>query len=303
MLVNRSAVAEVFRNLTATFNKALAGNKGSMWRKIAMRVPSGSAETLHQWVSRFPQMREWIGEKELQQLRAFKYAVQNKDFETTIEVQRNDIEDDNLGIYAAQAMAAGESAGCLPDDLVMGLVNDGFQEKCFDGKAFFSTQHPHAGKAAFSNKGTKALDISTLDKAKESYGAARTAMRLARDDAGRPLNVNPTILLTPPALEDTANALVTVDRLEDGKANIYKGTATVMCDARLTSATAWFLIDGGRSVKPFIYQERKAPKVVQLTGMDSDQVFLRKSYLFGAEARAAGAYGFPQFAYGSTGEA
>ena len=303
MLVNRSAVAEIFRNLTATFNKALAGPKASVWPKFAMRVPSGSAETLHQWVSSFPQMREWVGEKQLQQLRGYKYLVRNRDFEATIEVQRNDIEDDNLGIYAAQAMAAGDSARCLPDEIVMELVNNGFTQKCFDGKDFFSTQHPYAGKAKFSNKGTKALAISTLDEAKESYGAARTAMRLAKDDAGRPLNVNPTILLVPPALEDTANALVKVDRLEDGKPNIYRGTATVLCDARLTSATAWFLMDGNHSVKPFIYQERKAPKVVQLTGTDSDHVFLRNSYLFGAEARAAGAYGFPQFAYGSTGDA
>lgn len=303
MLVNRASVAEVFRNLTATFNKALAETQVSLWMKIAMRIPSGSAETVHQWVSRFPQMREWIGEKQLQQLAAFKYTVPNKDFEATIEVQRNDIEDDNLGIYAAQARAAGESARCLPDEIVADLVNRGFESECFDGKKFFSGVHPYAGKGEFSNKGTKALAIATLDDAKASYGAARTAMRKAKDDAGRPLNVSPNILLVPPALEDDANALMRTDRLEDGKPNIYKGTAEVVCDARLTSDTAWFLIDGSRAVKPFIFQERKKAKVVQSTGMDSDHVFLRKSYLFGCEARAAGGYGFPQFAYGSTGTA
>lgn len=303
MLVNRAAVAEVFRNLTATFNKALSEKAPSVWMKIAMRVPSGSAETVHQWLSRFPQMREWIGEKTLDALRAYKYTVPNRDWESTIEVFRNDLQDDNLGIYAAQARMAGESARCLPDEIVMDLVNDGFKAKCFDGKNFFADNHPYAGKGSFSNKGTKALDLSTLAKARESYGAARTAMRKAADDAGRPLNIRPTILLVPPALEDTARGLVTADRLEDGKPNIYKGSAEVACDARLTSDTAWFLVDGSRSIKPFIYQEREAPKVVQLTEMNSEQVFLRKSYLFGAEARAAGGYGFPQFAYGSTGTA
>lgn len=301
MLVNRNAIAQVFRNLTATFNKALADETKSVWMKIAMRVPSGSEETVHQWLSRFPQMREWVGEKVLSALRAYQYSIRNRRWETTIEVSRDHLADDNLGIYAAQARLAGESARRLPDEIVMDLVNDGFDNRCFDGKSFFATDHPYAGSEAFSNKGTKALNGSTIAKAKASYGAARTAMLKASDETGRPLGTKPTILLVPPALEDTARSLTSADRLEDGKANIYRGTAEVVCDARLTSDTAWFLIDGSRAVKPFIYQEREAPRVVQMTDMGSEMVFLRGVWLFGAEARAAGGYGFPQFAWGSTG--
>ena len=110
------------------------------------------------------------------------------------------------------------------------------------------------------------------------------------------------MLLVGSVLEDTARALVTVDRLEDGKPNPYKGTAEVVVDPRITSDTAWFLLDTTKPVKPFIYQERKAPVFVSQTNPEADDVFTRKKYKFGAEARAAGGYGFWQLAYGSTGE-
>ena len=72
-------------------------------------------------------------------------------------------------------------------------------------------------------------------------------------------------------------------------------------DARLTSDTAWFLLDTTKAIKPFIYQERKAPVFVEQTDMNSDNVFMRKKFRYGAEARAAGGYGFWQLCYGSTG--
>ncbi|MDW7749147.1 Mu-like prophage major head subunit gpT family protein, partial [Halomonas sp.] len=205
-------------------------------------------------------------------------------------VDRNNIEDDNLGIYAPQAQMAGFSAKQLPDEIVMDLVNEGFASQCYDGQYFFDTDHP-VGEGSVSNKGTVALSVATQAAAQASYGAARTAMRKFKDEDGRPLNITPNVLLVPPALEDIARALVTNDRLEDGKPNPYKGTAEVVVDARLTSDTAWFLLDTTKPVRPFIYQERKKPVFVQQTEMNSDNVFLAKKYRFGAEARAAGGYG------------
>lgn len=76
-----------------------------------------------------------------------------------------------------------------------------------------------------------------------------------------------------------------------------------MVSGRLTSDSAWFLLDTTKPVKPFIYQERKAPVIVEQTGLESDEVFMRGKFKFGAEARAAGGYGFWQLAYGSDGSA
>ena len=301
MLINKQNLDTIFLNLKAAYNKSWEDTE-PQWPMIAMRVDSMSARNEYKWLSEFPRMREWIGEKILKQFEGFDYTLVNKDWEATIMVDRNDISDDMLGIYAPQARMAGYSARRFPDELIFALINGGFNNLCYDGKAFFATNHP-VGAKTVSNKGTKALSISTLALAKASYGAARTAMRKQVDEEGRPLGVNTTKLLVPSALEDTARGLMMSERLEDGKVNIYKGTAEVIHSPWLTSDTAWFLLDTMQPIKPLIYQERMKPQFVQQTEMASDAVFLRKEYRYGVECRAVGGYGFWQMAYGSLGTA
>ena len=299
MLVNKTVLTQAFIAMSTIFNKAF-DDAPSQWQKIGMLVPSKTATNDYAWLSNFPQMKKWIDEKTVKSLAAYKYTVENEDWEATVEVDRNHIEDDQLGIYRPQAQMAGESAKQLPDEIVFDLVNNAFDNKCYDGKPFFATNHK-VGEATVSNKGTKKLSIATLADAQASYGAARIALMKLKNDEGRSLNIKPNILLVPPALADIANALMTVDRLEDGKANIFKGTAEVVIDNRLNSDNAWFLLDTTKAIKPFIYQERKKPMFVQQTDISSDDVFSRKKFKFGAEARAAGGYGFWQLAYGSDG--
>lgn len=299
MLVNASNLKAIFVNLKTTFNNAMVAAP-STWQQIAMEVPSTGKSNDYAWLSNFPRMKQWIGEKDVKALEASKYTIVNDDWEATVEVDRNDIDDDNLGIYKPQAEMAGHSAKQLPDEIVYGVVNGGFTTLCHDGQYFFDTDHP-GKEGSVSNKGTKVLSCATLAAAQASYGAARTAMRKFKDSEGRPLGIRPTVLLVPPALEDTANLLMTASELETGKPNPYKGTATVVVGDWLTSDTAWFLLDTSKPVKPFIYQNRKAPVFVEQTDPQADNVFKRKKFLFGAEARAAGGYGFWQLAYGSTG--
>ncbi|MEN2427255.1 Mu-like prophage major head subunit gpT family protein [Chromobacterium vaccinii] len=299
MIVNASSLKAIFVNLKTTFNNAFS-TAPSQWQKVAMLVPSSTKTNDYKWLSNFPRMQKWIGEKTVKALAASGYSITNDDWEVTVEVDRNDIDDDNLGIYAPQAQMAGESAKQLPDEIVFDLVNKGFISQCYDGQYFFDVDHVVAGQSV-SNKGTKKLSAASLAAARASYGAARTAMKKLRDDEGRPLNIAPNVLLVPPALEDDANLLMTTERFEDGKPNPYRNTATVVVAPWLNSDTAWFLLDTSRPVKPFIYQERKKPVFVQQTDPQADGVYMRKKFLFGAEARAAGGYGFWQLAYGSDG--
>lgn len=304
MIVNKSALDGVFLNLKTTFNRALQAATPE-WEKIAMKVTSTSSENRYKWMERFPAMRKWVGEKVVKQLKAQGYTLVNDDFEATIEVDRNDIADDNLGIYGPEAEMAGYSSAHLPDELVFDLVNLGFTELAYDGQPFFDTDHPVGKKdgsvVSVSNKGTAALSFATLALAQASFGAARTALRKMKDDEERPLNIKPNILLVPAALEDTATALMTVDRLEDGKPNPYKNAAEVVVSSRLTSDTAWFLMDTTKPVKPVIFQERMAPVFVSQTDMASESVFMQRKFRFGAEARGAAGFSFWQMAYGSTG--
>lgn len=305
MIVNRAAISAIFINLKTTFNNTFAAAP-STWQKIAMLVPSTGKLNDYAWLSNFPKMRKWVGEKVVKALSAFHYTITNDDFEATVEVDRNDIEDDTLGIYKPQAEMAGFSAKQLPDELVIGgAVNGAFTNLCYDGQIFCDTDHPvgneSTGIVSVSNKGVVVLSCATLALAQASLGAARTAMKKFKNDDGQPLNITPNVLLVGPALEDTALVLKNNERLEDGKQNPYRGTFELVVDARITSDTAWFLLDTTKPVKPFLYQERKAANFVEQTDPQAEDVFMKKKFKFGAEARGAAGYGFWQLCFGSTG--
>lgn len=305
MLVNKANVSAMFTALKGLFNVALASAK-PQWKWVAMEVPSTTSVNDYTWLSSFPRLREWLGDKVVKSLAAHSYTVANRDFEATIAVRRSDMEDDQLGAYNLQTKQAGVSAAQHPDELVFELINNGFTATCYDGQYFFDTDHPGVDKdgnvVSVSNKGVAPLDASTYAAAQASYGAARTALAKMRDDEGKPLAIRPNILLVPPALADVANMLMVNDKLEDGKPNPYKGTATVVECPYLDSDTAWFLLDTTQVLKPFFYQKRKAPVFVKQVDTDSDNVFMRGEYRFGVEARGAAGYGLWQQAYGSTGE-
>lgn len=299
MLVNKENLTAVFINLKTTFNKAFEAAP-SLWEKTTMKVPSGSGQNDYSWLGRFPKMRKWLGDKVLKTLEAFKYTIVNDDFEATVEVDRNDIEDDNVGLYEPQARDAGFSAKQLPDEIDADLKNNAFANECYDGQYFYDDDHEVAG-ASVSNLGTAALSAATTAAAAASYGAARLAIMSFKDDEGRPLGLVPDLLEVGPALETTGKLLLENDKLTDESPNPYKGTATLLVNPRITSTTQWMLHVTNRPLKPFIYQERKAPVFVQQTTEETDSVFMRKKFRFGAEARVAGGYGLWQMSYGSKG--
>lgn len=299
MLVNKASLNAIFTGLKTIFNNALKAVPGN-WQATAMEVPSTGHGEDYAWLSRFPKMRKWVGEKHIKNLEAGKYYKKNEDWETTIAVKRNDIEDDRLGIYNNQAMGAGEAAGELHDIIVDDLKANAFTAECMDGQYFYDTDHLVNG-ASVSNKGTAALSAANLAGAQASYGAGRAAIMSFTDSEGMPLRLVPDTLEVGPSQEAVARILVEADKLQDNSPNPYKGTAKVLVNPAITD-NRWMLhVTSKQSIKPFIVQMRKKPVFVSQTSEENDDVFNKAEYKFGAEARATGVYGFWQLSYGSTG--
>lgn len=305
LLVNAANLSTIFTGLKTIFNNALKATTGD-WSKTAMEVPSTAAGEDYAWLSRFPKFRKWVGDKVIKNIEAGKYYKANEDWETTIAVKRNDIEDDRLGLYNNQAMGAGEAAAELHDIIVDDLKNNAFTQTCLDGQYFYDVDHPvkqaDGTTANVANKITLALSAATQATALASYGAARAAIMNFKDEEGMPLRLVPDTLEVPPALEAVARILCEQDKLVDNSPNPYKGTAKVIVNPGLTSATAWMLhVTNKQSIKPFIVQMRKKPTFVSQTSAENDDVFNRAEYKFGAEARATGLYAYWQLSFGSTG--
>lgn len=127
--------------MQARFNKGLAeGNKD--WMKIARKITSNSASNTYAWISQFPAFREWVGARLHKAVAERAYQVVNRKFETTLDIPREDLEDDNYGMYADLAESFGISVDDLMNDLIYNGVPAGFSSVCYDGQFFFDTDHP-----------------------------------------------------------------------------------------------------------------------------------------------------------------
>lgn len=118
------------------------GNANSDYDKIATTVPSTSKSSTYGWLGKFPKFREWVGDRVINDMAAHSYSITNKHWESTVGVDRDDIEDDNLGVYRPMMEEMGRAAKTHPDELVFPLLAAGISTLCYDGQNFFDTDHP-----------------------------------------------------------------------------------------------------------------------------------------------------------------
>lgn len=65
------------------------------------------------------------------------------------------------------------------------------------------------------------------------------------------------------------------------------------------AGTAWYLLDTTRVMKPVILQKRKNYNFVSMDKETDENVFMRKEYIYGVDARLNAGYGLWQLAYAS----
>ena len=141
MEINHANLQSAYVGFNAAFQGGL-GQAQPQWNAVATLVPSSTRENEYGWLGKIPGMREWIGDRQTNNLAKHGYKIPNKDFELTLGVDRNDFQDDNLGMYNPLFTEMGMSTAAKPDELVYGLLKGGFTEVCYDGQPFFDADHP-----------------------------------------------------------------------------------------------------------------------------------------------------------------
>lgn len=293
MIVNSVALQSIFKGFKTLFNEAFAGTKPT-YEKVATVVPSSTKSEEYGWLGAFPRLRKWVGDRVINSLAAHGYTIKNESWEATVEVNREDIEDDAYGVYTPMIKELGRSAATHPDEIVFGLLGKGFTEACYDGQYFFDTDHKDEDGPIQSNKGTKVLSAA-------SYSAARAQMMSLLDAKSTPLGIMPNLLVVPPQLEEAARKILYAEQIE-GTTNTLKNTAELLVAPWLAAnPTAWFLFDTSRAIKPLIFQQRKKPEFVSMDATNDQNVFMKKQYIYGVDCRDNAGFGLWQLAYGSTG--
>lgn len=140
-MITQAQLDALKTTLKAKFNAGLAMSPDD-WRKVAGFVPSSSKSNTYAWLSQFPAFREWVGSRLHKAVAEKAYAVTNRKFEATVDVQRTDIEDDAFGHYATVTESQGQAATDLKNDLVFQAYAAGFSSLCYDDQYFFDTDHP-----------------------------------------------------------------------------------------------------------------------------------------------------------------
>ena len=153
MIINSQTIALTFQGFKTVYSDAFLEAPSHSGR-IAMTVPSTGSDETYSWLGMFPQLREWIGKRHVANLKAHSFKILNRKFESTIRVKRDHMSDDKLGVFRPLLAEMGHTAKRHPDELIFGLLRDGFTAECFDGEALFSAAHPveiDGKKETFSN--------------------------------------------------------------------------------------------------------------------------------------------------------
>jgi len=141
MIINSKSLDLVFKGFQTVYTDAYLQAPVN-WDKVAMTVPSISRDETYGWLGQFPQLREWIGPRHVHGLNAHSFTIENRTFESTVSISRNDVMDDRLGVIKPALSEMGYLARQHPEELIFQLLASGFETECFDGQPFFDTDHP-----------------------------------------------------------------------------------------------------------------------------------------------------------------
>lgn len=268
-------------------NKARSLSPGIM-AAVLNSLSTGAYEKMG-WVGSMPAVKQWLGTKQPKDYASYDYTIKNLDWESSVPINQNDIDDDQTGSLALFAAMLADRIMKHPEKLMIDLMINGTTNLAYDGVAFYSDV---SGARTIDNllAGTGSTTIALLAA---DLTAARIAMAKFDDDNDEILNIRGNQIVCPIALEDNFNRIVLSDddptSSVDGTFNPYKGIQ-VVGDARLDAddATDWYLNATGEVMKPFVMQMRQKGK------SSMEKTPLTKTWVYSADYRGNGGYGDPR---------
>lgn len=279
------------KGLRANFLKAYNnGENPQDVMPMIMETTSTSNQEKYGWLGDVPQMVEWNDERTLRGLADYDYTIPNKHYEATLKVDRNVMEDDQLGAVKLRVKDLALKARAFPRKLFFDQIALGGTALGYDGVSFFSASHPESGTNQ-SNivTGTSASPYTAATFAAD-FISARAKLRSFTDDQGDPRNEGELDLyvVAPSGLEGVVDYVLSAD-LINNTTNTLKGAAKKVISSRLTADEDWYLMDASGAIKPFILQKRSN---LTFEAQDKgERAFMRKELLYGVDQRLGFGFG------------
>jgi len=273
----------------------------TFYQDLTTRIQSNSDAETYRWLGSLPRMREWGQGRVARGLGTESYSIENLKYESTLEVDRDEISDDKTGQIQIRVGELAQRAASHKDWLIAQLLADGETDgfNSYDGVSFFNASHVSGSSGAQSNllsSTAVAPDNPTDEEFLTALRAAIGAMMAQKDDQSEPMSISASGLVcaVPTSMHITALEAINATMVNN-TSNILAGIARVVALPWLTDASKWYLLKTDGVVRPFIFQDREPIEFTALTE-ESDEGFRREKFLFGVRARYRVAYGYWQYA-------
>lgn len=298
------------RNLNLKYANAWARVLNKLWyQRITLVQPSSSLEELYEWMLETAQIvstNSKGSELTFEDLVAVSWRIKNENFGNALRLNRNEFEDNKYDRAAKWAADTGNAGAYWPQRQAVTLIQNGKTKLCFDGKAFFATDHPvnpyddSAGTYSnlFTSKPLNAANLATV--------VAEIMKIKGPNDAPRYLE--PSVLMVDPSNQLTANVLLGAEIFTDptnvsGGApatNIIKsgyGLGMPLVVPEFASEPGvWYLgVQANQDAfeGAIIYQERKPFELTSYTGLTQVDLDRTNDFEWHNRGRNTAAYGLP----------
>lgn len=267
------------RAVIGMYYEALQANSGAAWIDgVSNYFTSDQASEQYAWLDQVPALREWVGGRHARGFLENGISIENKHFESTIEIALRDLRRDKTGQIQARINELAERGNTHWASLLSTLIVNGETAVCYDGQYFFDTDHAEGSSGTQSNDIT--TDISALpatvhgtatapspEEMQQAMLASITQMYKFVDDKGEPLNETASsfMVLVPVGLSQSALAALSMVRAAAASTfAIDNFNISVALNPRLTAAgwtDKFVTVRTDGSIKPFIRQEETAPSL------------------------------------------
>ncbi len=291
MDINRANLSALFKTFQTAWQQGLEQRPEDNAAFVATEFPSSTASNFYAWMDKVPGFRKWVGDRVYANVTGQRFEVVNEDYEDSVRLSVNDIEDDQYGVYAPIISMMAQNWLELKREKTIEVFTA--NKGTFTGYALVSDSHDY-GDYALDNKATDALSATSFEAAIEAAAAWQFS-------DGTLVKPRWTHLVVGDKLRNTAWNIVVNTKIQDSSATIDNPNSgrvalAVWPELQGDYDDYWFLVDASRPIKPVALQIRK--EAAPLMDTDPAQVE-RTGYVdFLGSGRLAAAPTFPHLVYG-----
>lgn len=145
-IVNRNLLNARFTDYKREFNTSFGQfeKMSADWKTVSFRVPSTTDMNDYAALLELPAVTQWIGPRTISNITAQQYALQNLDWQVTIQISRNNIEDNKDGMVMERIKRLpGQFGKRVRSDVFLAYRNGSAAASLgWDGVPYFDANHP-----------------------------------------------------------------------------------------------------------------------------------------------------------------